>query len=126
LRWHFLVFDIGFFAYWIITAFGLLPHEWAFKDYSNPVVVAWNWSFLPIDLVLSLVAAAALVADRMSAAQTARSLAVISLSLTHASGLMALSYWAFRGEVDFSWWVPNGYLLLYPLCYVRWACKPLP
>jgi hypothetical protein len=39
--------DLGFIAYWLITALKLLPAEGLFNDYINPILVAWNWSFLP-------------------------------------------------------------------------------
>ena len=47
LKPFFLVVDIGFIAYWCITALHLTPVELAFKDYANPILSAWNWSFLP-------------------------------------------------------------------------------
>ncbi|MCB9588029.1 MAG: DUF5360 family protein [Polyangiaceae bacterium] len=37
-------------------ALGLLkvPADWLFRDYTDPNIVAWNWSFLPLDLLASV------------------------------------------------------------------------
>jgi hypothetical protein len=75
LRPLFLIVDLGFIAYWAITLAGVIPDEYLFKDYDNPILSAWNWSFLPLDLAIS------------------------------ASGLTA-------------WWLPNLFLLLYPLWFL--------
>jgi hypothetical protein len=47
-----LAVDIGFIAYWLITLLHLIPGEYLFQDYNNPILVAWNWSFLPLDLFI--------------------------------------------------------------------------
>ncbi len=49
----FLIVDLGFIAYWAITLAGVVPEEYLFKDYDNPILAAWNWSFLPLDLAIS-------------------------------------------------------------------------
>lgn len=41
-----LVTDVGLVAYFTITGLGLIPPELAFADYTDPLMVAWNWSFL--------------------------------------------------------------------------------
>ena len=53
LRPLFLIVDLGFIAYWAITLAGVVPEEYLFKDYDNPILAAWNWSFLPLDLAIS-------------------------------------------------------------------------
>jgi hypothetical protein len=53
LRPLFLVVDLGFIAYWAITLAGVIPDAFLFKDYDNPILSAWNWSFLPLDLAMS-------------------------------------------------------------------------
>lgn len=113
-----LLVDIGFIVYWTLTALHAIPTAWAFKDYDLPQVVAWNWSFLPLDAVLSATGLAALWQARKGDVQLARCLALISLSLTHASGLMAISYWAIAGDFDLGWWLPNLWLMLFPLPYL--------
>ena len=53
LRPLFLIVGLGFIAYWAITLAGVIPDEYLFKDYDNPILSAWNWSFLPLDLAIS-------------------------------------------------------------------------
>ncbi|MFC7715314.1 DUF5360 family protein [Nonomuraea recticatena] len=48
-----LVTDLGFVVYFSVTGLGLIPPEWAFADYGNPLMADWNWSFLWIDLLAS-------------------------------------------------------------------------
>ncbi|MGI5131325.1 DUF5360 family protein [Pseudonocardia sp. CA-107938] len=109
-----LVTDVGFVAYWAATALELIPPEFAYSDYHDARVVAWNWSFLPLDLLISVtgIAAVAILGRRPL---LGRPLMTISLALTHASGLLAISYWAVRGEFQPEWWVPNLFLLVYPI-----------
>jgi hypothetical protein len=109
--------DVGFILYWFVTALHALPGAWLFKDYENPVLQAWNWSFLPLDLVVSATGLLAALASR-SRRPSARHLAIISLGLTSASGLMALSFWVLRRDFDPAWWAPNAFLLLYPLAFL--------
>ncbi|MGI6187453.1 MAG: DUF5360 family protein, partial [Brevibacillus sp.] len=45
-------------------------------------------------------------------------LALISLVLTSCSGLQAISFWLFKGDFDPVWWIPNLYLLIYPLFFL--------
>ena len=54
LKYFFLITDVGFVIYWLITIFHMIPQEYLFKDYEDPILVAWNWSFLPLDLLISL------------------------------------------------------------------------
>ena len=42
--------DAGLLLYWGAVLLGLIPEEMRFKDYDNPVVQAWNWSFFPLDI----------------------------------------------------------------------------
>jgi len=53
LKYFFLVVDTGFILYWLITILEIIPNEYLFKDYHNQILVAWNWSFLPIDMLIS-------------------------------------------------------------------------
>jgi len=117
LRYFFWVTDLGFVAYWLVTLSGILPDEYLFKDYHEPVLVAWNWSFLPLDLLISATGLASLFAHRR-AHLLWRPLALLSLALTSCSGLMAISFWVLRRDFDPSWWIPNLYLLVYPLFFL--------
>ncbi|MBW1760639.1 MAG: DUF5360 family protein [Deltaproteobacteria bacterium] len=90
--------------------------EYLFKDYDNPILSAWNWSFLPLDLAIS---ASGLTALRLARRGLSwRNLALVSLVLTSCSGLMAVSFWTLRSEFDPAWWLPNLFLLLYPLWFL--------
>lgn len=103
--------------YWVVTALaaaGLIPLSSAllYKDYHDPVMVAWNWSFLPLDLGFSLLGLAALARSRRG--QNWQGLAIISLTLTSCAGLMAIAFWLLRGDFDLQWWLPNLALALLP------------
>ncbi|MBN8219275.1 MAG: DUF5360 family protein [Spirochaetes bacterium] len=117
LRIFFLITDIGFILYWLITLIGVIPASYLFKDYHNPILSAWNWSFLPLDLMISF---SGLWSLRLMSKADVRwkSVALVSLVLTFASGLMALAFWTIRRDFDISWWLPNLYLMLYPVYYI--------
>ncbi len=118
LRQLLLVTDLGFIIYWAVIILGLLPGTIAFPHYHDPTVQAWNWSFAPIDLTASgLGLLATHRAQRNDA--NARTLAVISLTLTATAGLMAIAFWAARGQFDLTWWIPNFALAIWPLGYLR-------
>jgi Family of unknown function (DUF5360) len=81
LRVLFLITDIGFILYWLITLIGVIPATYLFKDYHNPILSAWNWSFLPLDLMVSFSGLWSL--RLMSKADTRwKNLALVSLVLT--------------------------------------------
>lgn len=120
LRAHLWITDLGFMAYWLTVFSGLLPPEWAYKDHSLPMMVAWNWSFAPLDLLASLSGLAALHLLRRGDPRGSLLLPV-SLSLTFAAGLLALVFWALRGDFELGWWLPNVYLMLWPVWgLARW------
>jgi hypothetical protein len=119
-----LATDVGFILYWLATALAWFPPDVLFKDYHDPLVVAWNWSFLPLDLLVSATGLGGLWLgtrrrtkgrQALPDAAIGRMLMTVSLSLTVCSGLMAIAYWANRGDFDPLWWGFNGFLLLYPL-----------
>jgi len=121
-RWLMLFTDIGMLLYWAVTAAMALklvdvPGEWLFKDYHDPRVMAWNWSFFPLDILLSVTGLAAL---RMEATDHAswRVMAAISLTLTFCAGLMAIAYWLIVQDFDPSWWIPNLFLMLWPIPFL--------
>jgi Family of unknown function (DUF5360) len=109
--------DLGFIAYWTITALHLIPPKLLFQDYTNPILTAWNWSFLPLDLLVSATGLGALWAHRRGL-EVWRSLALVSLVLTLSSGLNAIAFWTIRGDFDLTWWLPNLYLMIYPLFFI--------
>jgi hypothetical protein len=117
LKPFFLITDIGFILYWIITLLHVIPAEYLFQDYTNPILVSWNWSFLPLDLFISGTGLVSLYLHKREDARW-QPLALVSLVLTFCSGLQAISFWVLRQDFDLSWWIPNLYLLIYPLFFI--------
>lgn len=117
LKVLFFITDIGFILYWLITLLGVIPASYLFKDYHNPILSAWNWSFLPLDLMISCSGLWSLYLLRKNDMRW-KNAALVSLVLTFASGLMALAFWTIRRDFDISWWLPNLYLMLYPVYYI--------
>ena len=117
LKPFFLVVDIGFIFYWTVTLLQLIPDAYLFRDYDNPILVAWNWSFLPLDLLISATGLGSLYL-RGRGNPVWRSVALISLVLIFCSGLQALAFWSFRLDFNLLWWLFNGFLLVYPLFFI--------
>jgi hypothetical protein len=117
LKFFFLFVDISFIAYWTITALHLIPAEYLYNDYTNPILVNWNWSFFPLDIGVSSTGLYSVYLANQRQEKW-RIFALISLILTSISGLQAISYWALAREFDITWWIPNLFLLLYPLFFL--------
>ena len=102
-------------AYWVLAA--ALVAGWIhidpalmYSDYENPLVVAWNWSFLPIDLAF---AATGLWARfGVLAHGTRLKLAAISATLMICAGVMAVSFWTLTGDFNVTWWGLNIWLIV--------------
>ncbi|MDB4977139.1 MAG: hypothetical protein JWN48_5480 [Myxococcaceae bacterium] len=118
LRMFLLIVDVQFIVYWVASALHLVPAEWLYAHHDDPVMVAWNWSFLPLDFLVSASGLGALVVARNQDARWPL-LALMSLALTSASGLNAVAFWALRGDFDLTWWTPNVLLLLCPWLFMR-------
>lgn len=122
LSWNLLITDVGFLLYWTASALNLFPPDWLYKDHGNPILMAWNWSFAPVDLAASASGLLALWYARRGDSNWSR-LALVSLSLTFCAGLMALAFWSLRRDFEIAWWLPNLYLVAWPvLC----LCSLLP
>ncbi len=122
MRPFLLVTDVGFVAYWavsllVLVGLDVVPKSWLFKDYDDPIVFAWNWSFFPLDMVLS---GCGLWAVRRHARgdEGWRPLAAFSLALTFCAGFMAISFWVIRCDFDPSWWAANLFLAIWPLFFL--------
>lgn len=122
MRPFLLLTDLGFLAYWsvsllMLVGVDIVPASWLFKDYDDPIVYAWNWSFFPLDVVLSI---CGLLAVRKHARGDAswRPLAAFSLALPFCAGFMAVSFWAIRLDFDPSWWAANLFLAIWPLVFL--------
>jgi hypothetical protein len=103
-----LVTDIGFLVYWAVTIAGVIPPELAYKDYQNPILTDWNFSFVLLDVLASLTGLAGLRLKH-------KTLVIVSLVLTSTAGLQAISFWVLRGDFSPTWWLPNLWLLLFPV-----------
>ena len=117
LNAFFLIVDVGFVLYWGAAIFDVLPADYLFKDYHDPILKAWNFSFLPLDL---LVSATGLISIVLRARGHPRwvQLASVSLVLTFCSGLQAITFWALRHDFEMLWWAPNLFLMIYPLFFL--------
>lgn len=113
LKTLFVLVDIGFVLYWLCAWLGLFPQAYLFKDYENPILQAWNFSFLPLDLLVSASGLSCVICHARGNSLW-QPLALISLTLTMCSGLQAVAFWALRADFDPVWWAPNLFLLLYP------------
>ncbi len=117
LKYIFLIVDIGFILYWIITVIKIIPPEYLYSDYHNPIMVDWNWSFLLLDLFISFTGLMSIRLFNTNNDQW-KMWALISLVLTFASGLQAIAFWTIRFDFDLTWWLLNGFLLIYPLFFI--------
>ena len=122
LRLALLVTDLAFLIYWTIGLASLaglfaLPASLMYADYDNPIVFAWNWSFLPLDLAFSATGLLAVAAARRGDPRW-RSLALLSLAFTMAAGGMAVSFWMIRQEFNLSWFLPNLALVVWPMIFL--------
>ncbi|MEO9132789.1 MAG: DUF5360 family protein [Sphingomonas sp.] len=114
--------DLMFLAYWSLSLLHVahiitLPSEIMYSDFRQPRVVAWNWSFLPLDLIFSGCGLTAVAASRCGNIIW-RPLALMSLAFTIAAGWMAISYWILLGEFNPGWFIPNLILALWPLFFL--------
>jgi hypothetical protein len=124
LKYYFWAVDVGFVVYWLITALELIPAEYLYNDYKNPILVNWNWSFFPLDIAVSITGFYSLYLWRKNAPQWLI-FALISLVLTSVSGLQAISYWVLAQDFDPNWWIPNLFLLIYPWFFMPKVVKKL-
>lgn len=117
-----LVTDLGFLVYWAVAFAQVIPPEFAYKDYTNPILSDWNFSFVVLDLAASATGLASL--RRTSSWRT---LMTVSLTLTSTAGLQAIAFWALRGDFSLTWWLPNLFLLLFPIpALVALTCSATP
>jgi Family of unknown function (DUF5360) len=117
-----LVTDIIFLAYWTMSladVLGLItvPASLMYSDYDQPLVVAWNWSFFPTDVIFSLSGLLAVRASRKGSPLWLP-LAIVSLCFTIVAGLMAISYWILLLEFEPGWFLPNLALVIWPLFFL--------
>ncbi len=117
LKIFFLIVDLGFIAYWLITLAHLIPEEYLFNDYKNEIIMAWNWSFFPLDIFISITGLSSLYYHKKQNSKWER-LALISLVLTFCSGLQAIAFWVIRSDYNISFWILNLFLMIYPIYFI--------
>ncbi|WP_018755442.1 YvaD family protein [Paenibacillus terrigena] len=117
LRKLLLFTDISFLVYWFVTYFHLIPPSYAYQDYTNVMLVVWNWSFFPLDVLISVTGLLSLYYNRKSNTVW-KPMVLISLVLTSCSGLQAIAFWVIKQDYDLMWWIPNLFLLIYPLFFI--------
>ncbi len=122
LRIAFLTTDLAFILYWTLSGLrqaGVLPipAAWMYSGFDIPRVVAWNWSFLPVDLAFSTTGLLAVAASRRGD-PVWRPLALLSLAFTFCAGTMAVGYWTLLGEFEPTWFLPNLILVIWPLVFL--------
>jgi hypothetical protein len=114
--------DLSFLAYWSLSGLaqsGVLhiPSVYMYAHYDQAQVIAWNWSFLPLDLAFSICGLAAVALARRGQLIW-RPLALLSLTFTMAAGGMAIAYWAIQGEFEPQWFLPNLALVVWPMIFL--------
>ncbi|MDP3853779.1 DUF5360 family protein [Phenylobacterium sp.] len=114
--------DLLFLAYWSLALLSqvgavAIPADLMYAGYEDARVVAWNWSFFPLDLAFSVTGLLAVRAARRGDPAW-RPLALISLTLTVVAGLMAVGYWAILREFDPAWFLPNLALAAWPFAFL--------
>ena len=116
-----VITDVAFSLYWVLSAAYLsgivhVPEAYLFSGYHDRHLVAWNWSFLPLDLAATAFGAWAILASRRQGEW--RTLAAVSLALWSTAGGMAVAYWTLMGEFDPSWFLPNLLVFVWPLFFL--------
>ena len=99
---------------WTAVFLDLIPEEQRFRDYSNPIMQAWNWSFFPLDLSAALLGFLGVYLVRKGRA-AGELVVTVGLTLTFCAGFMALSFWSYYGDFNLWWWLPNAALVLAPV-----------
>lgn len=105
-------------CYWVFAALyasGIVkvPPEYMYSDPSNPLVIAWNWSFFPIDVMFAGLGLGARFGNLSKARREI--VATASLVLMFCAGLMAIAFWAIQLDFDFFWWGVNCWLIVLSL-----------
>lgn len=109
------VTEVGMIAYWVFATLVLLniiyvSPELMYSNYKNPIIVAWNWSFLPIDILFATIGLIATFVPMSK--QRQQFLSIVSLTLMFCAGLMAISFWLLQQSFDPIWWTVNLWLML--------------
>ncbi len=109
-------------AYWVLALIMLagwqvVPPDAMYSDFDNPLIVAWNWSFFPIDVAFAFLGLLSRFVVRDTAMKDR--LGLIGLTLMFCAGLMALTFWLIQGWFDPFWWGMNLWLVVLPILAFR-------
>jgi hypothetical protein len=107
--------EVGMILYWLFAATVVLgfinvPPEYMYSDYKNPLIISWNWSFFPLDILFAVFGLLARFGNMKTQAKEV--LSVVSLSLMFCAGLMAVSFWMINRDFDPFWWAINLWLMI--------------
>lgn len=107
--------EIGMLAYWILATALVwnlvsIDPSLMYSNYQNPLVVAWNWSFFPIDVAFAVMGLTARFGSITGLLKF--KLETIAAVLMLCAGLMAISYWTITGEFSLTWWGVNIWLII--------------
>ena len=116
-KYFFITIDLGFILFWTITAIGIIPAEYLYKDNKNEILAHWNLSFFPLDIAISFTGLTTLYLFSKNDSLW-KILALILLILSSVSGLHAITNRTLARDFDLSWWIPNLFLLIYPLFFI--------
>ncbi|ATW47714.1 DUF5360 family protein [Streptomyces peucetius] len=112
----------GLLAHRTASLPALVPARHAYEDHDDPVTNDWNHSSLPRDVTASAAGLAAPYLLRCGGTgRFARHraswgpLMLVPLALTSTAGLQAVVLWALHGDWSVTWWVPERFLLLFPV-----------
>lgn len=112
-----VITDLGLTAYWALTAIGFISVG------DDAWLKAWNWSFFPLDALAILAGLAWSLLPKGH--RWAVPLYATALTLTHAAGIMAISFFFLWGTWDASWWIINLWLMLMPIGLALASLKPI-
>ncbi|GLQ26817.1 DUF5360 family protein [Sulfitobacter pacificus] len=112
------VTEVGMLIYWgfasvVVLGWVIVAPDAMYPYYRNPLIVIWNWSFLPIDILFALCGLAARFVPM--APERAVVLQIVSLTLMFCAGLMALNFWVLQCWFDIAWWAVNAWLVVLSL-----------
>jgi len=107
--------EVGMILYWLfatLVVLGLIhvPPQYMYSDYTNPLFIAWNWSFFPLDILFAVTGLLGRYGNFKLRANEL--LSIFSLALMFCAGLMAISFWVINCDFDPFWWAINLWLLL--------------
>ncbi len=107
--------EVLMLLYWVLAAalvfnFINIDPSLMYSDYENPLVVAWNWSFFPIDIAFASIGLFSkygnVIGDRKFKLEISASVLMI------CAGLMTISYWIITGDFSPTWWAVNIWLII--------------